>query len=214
MAGKGWFAARNSLFNKIKTETGINLIPEFSKVLGKEFAVVTTRFMEKLAIITLTNGSDLRPVMYNISTMDGEEIGRFNYNKIPFFLLGDAFSMFNKPWFTIVDNYLVLANSKKELTSYRDTYFNSKFQSKTQAYIDFSKLPTERSNVSWYINFKNSQSVFKRELNANFYKAFNDNEPGWRNFYAASYQLSAADKSFYTVFCMNLNQPDTSAVNK
>lgn len=205
---------KDSLFNKIKTETGINLIPEFNKVLGKEFAVVTTRFMEKLAIVTLTNGSDLRPVMYNISNMEGEETGRFNYNKIPFFLLGDAFSMFNHPWFTIVDNYLVLANSKKELMSYRDSYFNSKFQGKLQAYNDFSKLLTQRSNVSWYINFKNSQAIFKRDLNDSFYKAFSGNDPGWKNFYAASYQLSAADKNFYTVLCMNFNQPDTAIVNK
>jgi len=205
---------KDSLFNKIKTETGIELIPEFNKVLGKEFAVVTTRFMEKLALITLTNGSDLRPVMNNISKMDGEDIGQFNYNKVLFFLLGDAFSVFHHPWFTIVDNYLVLANSKNELISYRDSYFNSKFQSKQQAYTNFGKLLTQRSNVSWFINFKSSQSILKRDLNDNFYKAFSGNEPGWKNFYAASYQLSAADKNFYTVFCMNFNEPDTSSANK
>lgn len=204
---------KDSIFNKIKTETGIKVIPEFNKVLGKEFAIVTTRFMEKLAIITLTNGSELRPVMNNISAMDGEETGRFNYKKVPFFLLGDAFSMFNQPWFMIVDNYLILANSKKELISYRDTYFNSKFQNKQQAYIDFNRLPAERSNVSWFINFKNSQSILRRDLDSDYYKSFNNNEPGWKSFYAASYQLSAADKNFYTVFCMNFNRPDTAAVN-
>ena len=205
---------KDSLFNKIKTETGINLIPEFNKTLGKEFAVVSTRFMEKLAIIAITNGSELRPVMNNISTMNGGDIGKFNYGKIPFFLLGDAFSMFNRPWFMIVDNYLVLANSKSELVSYHDTYFNTKFQSKQQVYNDFSKLLAGQSNVSWYINFKNSQSILKRDLKDNFYNAFNSNNPGWKSFYAASYQLSSADKNFYTVFCMNFNQPDTVAVNK
>jgi len=205
---------KDSLFKKIKTETGINLIPEFNRVLGKEFAVVTTRFIEKLALVTLTDGSELKPVMYNISNMDGDGIGRFNYNKIPFFLLGDAFYMFNHPWFMIVDNYLVLANSRNELVSYRDTYFNSKFQSKQPAYNNFNKLTTGQSNVSWFINFKNSQNIFKRDLNNDFYKAFSENKPGWNSFYAASYQLSSADKNFYTVFCMNLNTPDTASVNK
>ncbi|MFD0751430.1 hypothetical protein ACFQZS_14865 [Mucilaginibacter calamicampi] len=205
---------KDSLFNKIKTETGIELVAEFNKVLGNEFAAVTTRFIEKLAIVKLTDGSALRPVMNNISTMEGDEIGRFNYNKLPFFLLGDAFSMFNHPWFMIVDNYLVLANSKNELVSYRDSYFNSKFQSKQQAYNEFDKLQTGRSNVNWFINFKNSQAIFKRDMNDNFYKAFSDNEPGWKNFYGASYQLSASDKNFYTVFCMNFNQPDTASANK
>ena len=114
----------------------------------------------------------------------------------------------------IVDNYMVLANSKNELASYRDSYFNSKFQSKQQAYIDFDKLLTGRNNVNWYINFKNSQAIFKRDLNDNFYKAFSNNQPGWKSFYGASYQLSASDKKFYTVFCMNFNQPDTIVTNK
>ncbi len=205
---------KDSLFKKIKAETGIKLATEFNKALSNEFAVVTTRYMEKLAIITLKNGSELKPVMYNISNMDGEEIGQFKYSKVPFFLIGDAFSVFGRPWFMVVDNYLILANSKKELSSYRDTYFNSKFQSKLSAYNDFSKLTTQRSNVTWYINFKNSQSILKRDLNDNFYEAFNENNTGWKNFYAASYQLSAADKNFYSVFCLNVSQPDTVGINR
>ncbi len=205
---------KDSLFKKISTETGIKLVTEFNKALSNEFGVVTTRYMEKLAIISLKDGSELRPVMYNISNMDGEEMGQFKYNKVPFFLLGDAFSVFNHPWCMIVDNYLILANTKKELVSYRDTYFNNKFQSKLSAYNEFNKLTTQRSNVSWYINFKNSQSVLKRDLNDNFYKAFSESEPGWKNFYAASYQLSAADKNFYSVFCLNVSQPDTTGVSR
>ncbi|MES2375299.1 MAG: hypothetical protein V4553_01910 [Bacteroidota bacterium] len=199
---------KDSLFNKVKAETGINLISEFNQALSNEFAVVTTRYMEKYAIIALTDGPTFKPVMKNISRMTTDEIGQFNYNKLPFFLLGDAFSLFNHPWFMIVDNYLILANSESELKSYSDTYINHKYQSKIQQYNQFNNLVAERSNIAWYINFKNAQAILKRDLRDDFYHDFETNETGWKNFYAASYQLIAADKNFYTSFCMNLTQAD------
>lgn len=205
---------KDSIFNAVKTGAGVNLIAEFNQVLGNEFAVVTTRYMEKFAIIALTNGSVFKPIMKNISTMTNDDIGQLNYNKLPYFLLGDAFSIFNHPWFMVIDNYLILANSETELKSYYDTYINRKFQSKIQQYNQFDDLVAERSNVAWYINFKNTQPAFQRDMNDDFYTGFEHNEPGWKNFYAASYQLIAADKNFYTSFCMNLNQADSTATKK
>lgn len=202
---------KDSLFNKVKTETGINLIAEFNQVLSNEFAIVTSRYMEKLAIISLKDGSKLKPILYNLSTMTNDKMGQFNYNKLPFFLLGDAFGVFNHPWFMIIDNYLILANSSTELTSYYDTYINRKFQSKMERFNQFDNLLTERSNVAFYINFKNAQPILKRDLNATIYDAFENDEPGWKNFYAASYQLTASAKNFYSSFCMQLNPVDSTA---
>jgi hypothetical protein len=200
---------KDSLFNKVITETGINLIVQFNQLLSNEFAVVTTRYQEKLAIISLKDGTKLKSTMYNIATMSNDNIGQINYNKLPYFLLGEAFIQFDHPWFMIVDNYLVLANSQTELNSYYDTYANRKFQSKLEQYKQFNNLVAEQSNVSWYINFNHSQSIFKRDLNENFYNSYNTNTPGWKNFYAASYQLVAANKKFYTNLCIRLNPADS-----
>ncbi|GAA4085900.1 hypothetical protein [Mucilaginibacter panaciglaebae] len=202
---------KDSIFAKVKAETGVNLITEFNHALGQEFAVVTTRYMEKYAIVCLKDGSAFRPVMNNISTMATSDIGQVNYRKLPFYLLGDAFGLFNHPWFMIVDNYLIMANSQSELTSYHDYYFNHKLQSKLKQYNQFSDLTAERSNITWYINFKNAQPILKRDLSDDFYHSFENDQAGWKNFYAASYQLISSNKNFYTSFCMNLNQPDTAA---
>jgi hypothetical protein len=199
---------KDSLFAKVKAEAGVNLITEFNQVLSHEFAVVTTRYQERYAIISITNGSTFRPVMENISRMTTTDIGQLNYNKVPFFLLGDAFSQFYHPWFMILDNYLILANTESELKSFYDTYTNSKFQSKLAQYNQFNQLTSERSNVTWYINFKNAQPILKRDLANNFYASFRRGQTGWKDFYAASYQLTASDKNFYTTFCMNLNQAE------
>jgi len=203
---------KNELLNKVKSEAGLFIKPEFEKLLGNEFAIVTTRYFEKFAIISVKDGSKLFPLMMNISNMVTDKIGQFNYDKLPFFLLGDAFSVFRKPYFMIIDNYLILSSSVSELESYSDTYFNRKFIGKTDQYTQFDNLLAERSNVAFYVNFKNMQPVLKRDLKKPFYDAFENNNPGWKNYYGAAFQLTASDKNFYTNFCMRLNAPDTSAV--
>ncbi len=205
---------KDQLFSKIKQETGMFLKTEFEHLLSNEFAVVTTRYQEKFAIVSVKDGSKLLPLITNISTMTNDNIGQFNYEKVPFFLLGDAFSVFRKPYFMIIDNYLVLAATASELKSYTDTYINRKFISKTDQYNQFDGLLAERSNVAFFINFKNSQQILKRDLKNPFYDAFEDNQPGWRNFYGASYQFTASDRNFYTNFCMRLNSVDTTGVKK
>jgi hypothetical protein len=201
----------DSLFKKIKAETGVSLRTQFNSLIGNEFAMVTTRFREKYAIIAVKDGAKLSPILMNISTMTTDKIGQFNYQKLPFFLLGDAFSILKRPYFMILDNYLILATSQSELISYYDTYFNRKFLSKNSQYNQFDNLQSEQSNISFFINFKNADPILKMSLAPVWYAAF-ETSPGWKNFYGASYQYSAADKNFYTNFCMRLNKVDTAAV--
>ncbi|MFD0766751.1 hypothetical protein ACFQZI_17960 [Mucilaginibacter lutimaris] len=205
---------KDALFTKIKTETGINLNTEFNKLLGNEFAVITTRYQEKFAIVTVKNGTKLRPFMTNISNMTSDDVGQFNYSKLPYFLLGDAFNAFKKPYFRIIDNYLILANTANELASYNDTYLNRKFLNKTEQYVKFDNLLAEKSNVAFFIHFKNAQQILKDGLKDGFYLAYKNNSLSLRNFYGASYQFAATDKNFYTNFCLLQNMPDTTVSKK
>jgi hypothetical protein len=151
--------------------------------------------------------------MTNISGMITDDIGQFNYAKLPLFLLGDAFNAFKSPYFRIIDNYLVLANSVKELDSYNDSYMNRKFLNKTEQYVKFDNLLAERANVAFFIHFKNAQQILRDGLKDDFYFAYKNNSLSWKNFYGASFQFAATDKNFYTNFCLLQNMPD-STVNK
>jgi ribosome-associated toxin RatA of RatAB toxin-antitoxin module len=202
---------RSSLFSKIKKETGIGLKKEFTKLLGTEFAEVTTRFHEKIAIIEVKDGSRMRTLLTNISQMNDDNIGLLSYEKLPQLLLGDAFTILKKPYFKIFDNYLVLTNSILEMKSYDDTYNNRKFLNKTEGYNKFDALLAERSNVSFFIQFKNAQQLFKQDMKPEFYDAFENMVPGWKNFYAAAWQFTSSDKNYYTNFCMRLSN-DTTVV--
>jgi hypothetical protein len=202
---------RDLLFKKIKTETGVSLKTQFKSLLDNEFAIITTKYFEKFAIISVNDGSKLKLLMTAMSTMADENSGHLKYDKLPFFLLGDAFENFRHPYFMIIDNYLILANSTGELASYYDTYIKRKFLSKNHQYNQFDNLVAAKSNVSFFFQFKNALPILKRDLYPNIYDIIDTNEPGWKSFYAASFQFSAADKNFYTNFFIKLNA-DTAVI--
>jgi len=201
------------LFRKIQAETGVKLTSRFYSLLGDEFAIVTTRYFEKLAIISVTDGTKMNTLLMNISKMTDENSGQLSYDKLPFFLLGDVFSVFRHPYYLIIDNYLILANSPGELKSYYDSYINRKFLSKNGQYGQFDNSLAAQSNVAFMLIFKNAEQVFKRDMNPGFYSAFEDNNPGWKDFYGASWQLSATNKNFYTNFSLKLNTDTISVKN-
>ncbi|HTD97692.1 MAG TPA: hypothetical protein VK668_00320 [Mucilaginibacter sp.] len=204
---------KSSILSKIKAETGIDLKTEFTRLLGNEFAVITTRYREKIAIIQVKDGSKLKTLMINISKMNTDNTGQFNYDKVPQLLLGDAFTVFKRPYFKVMDNYLVLTNSTSELASYDDSYANRKFLSKMDGYSHFDELLAERSNVSFIIQFKNAQQLFKQDMKPAFYSAFENMTPGWKNFYAASWQFTSSEKNYYTNFCIQLSNDTTTVKN-
>lgn len=209
----GLTAEKSELFRKVKNETGVQLDKEFGPLLAGEFAMLTTRFDERLAIIALKDGSAMRPLMVNISTMINDNVGQFKFNKLSFFLLGDAFSILNHPYFMILDNYLILANSVKELDSYKDSYTNRKFLSKTSAYNEFDNLLAERCNVAFFLHFRNMFPILKRNMKPAFFPIFNTEDGGPNKFYALSWQFSASELNFYTNFCIRLNHPDSTSSN-
>jgi hypothetical protein len=204
---------RSAVIKKIKEETGINPVKEFTRLLNNEFAIVTTRYREKIAIIQVKDGSKLRTLLINLSKMNNDDTGQFNYEKLPQLLLGDVFSIFKKPYFKVMDNYLVLTNSMSELASYDDSYINRKFLNKTEGYSQFDALLAERSNVSLFIQFKNAQPLFKHDMKPAFYDTFETITPGWKNFYAAALQFTSSDKNYYTNFCMRLSNDTTVMTN-
>lgn len=200
-------------YTKIKNETGVQINTEFHALMGNEFGVVVTRYDERYGIIMMKDGSALRPLLVNISNMVTDDIGQFKYEKLPFYLLGDVFSLLKRPYFMILNNYLILANSEKELHSYKDSYENQKLITKTQAYNEFDSHLPERSNVAFFLQFKNIFPILKRDLKSAFKDDVDPDQKKWGQFYGLSYQLSATEGNFYTNFYMRLSKVDTTGTD-
>ena len=82
---------RKAILNKVKKETGIALQKEFSGLLANEFAIVTTHYHEKIGLVQIKDGTKLLALLTNVSKMISDNIGQFNYEKLPQILLGDGF---------------------------------------------------------------------------------------------------------------------------
>ncbi|GAB3937612.1 hypothetical protein [Mucilaginibacter myungsuensis] len=201
----GLEAEKNTLFKKVKDESGVSLPGKFNGQLTGEFAVVTTRFDEKFAIIPIKDPQSTRQLMVSISNMATDDVGQFRYNKLPFFLLGDAFSVFNHPYFMILDGYLILSNSQNELNSFKDSYDNDKFLNRTDGFQKFDNLLAERCNVSYLIHFRNVYPLLKRDMKPSYSTLFNPDGQIGDRLQALSWQLSGADGSYYTNFCLTFN---------
>jgi hypothetical protein len=212
-SASGLKTEQDDLFKKIRAETGVDFQNRFSSLLGNEFALVTTRYFEKLAIISTKDGSKMNQLLMNTGKITDVNAGQLSYDKLPFFLLGDAFSVFKHPYFLIVDNYLIMANSPGELKSFYDSYLNQKFLSKNYQYRQFDNLISAQSNVSFFLILKNAGPIFNRDMDDSFLKALQTDEPGWKNFYAASWQFSTVDQNFYTNFCLKLKADTAMAKN-
>ncbi|MBS1529702.1 MAG: hypothetical protein JSU01_05315 [Bacteroidetes bacterium] len=197
---------RSAALAKVKKETGISLQKEFTELLGNEFAVITTHYREKIGLVQVKDGTKMLALLTNISKMTAENSGQFNYEKLPQILLGDAFSSFKRPFFRVIDNYLVMTGTESELHSYSDTYTNRKFLSKTEGYNDFNNLLAEQCSATFFIQFKNAIELFRETMKKSFYEDIRDNKPGWKNFYGASWQFTASEKSFYTNFSIGLKK--------
>ncbi|WP_462265173.1 hypothetical protein [Mucilaginibacter sp.] len=210
-ARAGLTQERQTLFAQIKKETGVDIGKEFNNVLSNEFAVLTTRFDEQLAIIQVKNGQSLQPVLNNIGTVNADSSGRLNYAKLPYLLLGDALSGFRQPYYMVIDNYLVLANSAAALASYRKIYARQSFLSRNEQFNTFDNLLAEQCNVSFYLNYNNAARLLKRDIQPAVYNVLYPQASGANGFSAAAYQLSGAGQQFYTNFCMQLNQRSGAA---
>ncbi|MES2107102.1 MAG: hypothetical protein V4577_00045 [Bacteroidota bacterium] len=210
----GLSGERDKLFSKIKAETAIKIKTDFDKLLGNEFAIVTTRYFEKFGIISVNDGSKLKVLLTAMSIMSDENTGQLSYEKLPSFLLGDVFNIFKRPYFMIIDNYLIFANSNAELASYYDIYINRKFLSKNEQFNQFDQLLAGQSNVSFFFHFKNALPVLERDMFPGVYDDVKSLKPGWGDFYGASVQLSAVDNNFYTNFCLKLSSDTTANKSK
>lgn len=197
------------LFNQIRKETGVDIQSAFRKQLGKEFAVLTTAEDEKIALIKLKNGSELEPFLRNISENPDSSQNRLKYQNLPYYLLGEPFLNFKQPYFTVIDNYLLLANSQTSLNRYLENYHQQHFLSENLQYYNFASLLAEQSTITFFIHLPNAYSILSSALQPAFAKPFSDKNAAWKNYFAAALQLSASENNFYTNFYLQQNKDTT-----
>ena len=128
-----------------------------------------------------------------------ENIRKLNYPGLLYYYFGDPFKQFNKPYFTIIDNQMIVSNSARSLQRYISRYSRNLLYTNDQ-FENFDRLVADHSNISIFIHIKNSRSNITSNLKRAYAANFRSEEYGLKKFYGLSYQWTSEGEHFFTNF--------------
>ncbi|MBE5318824.1 hypothetical protein IM793_06645 [Pedobacter sp. MR2016-19] len=192
----------NAAIKKVKDDyrTDLNLV--FTTYARNQFILFQLSTSEKLGAISLSNGEKVKQLLLDVSADYNEEIKVFKSADILYSYFGEPFKKFTRPYYTIVDNNLIVANNASTLQSFLNDYKNNRLLIQTPQYLDAANQISTTSNISYYINTKNSADIFRHNIQLNFYKHLRA-DSGLKSFDTFCYQMSADKNKFITNLLLN-----------
>lgn len=162
-----------------------------NKALGEQFALVETTDRNYLGFIAITDSLAFKDLSEEFFESTNDSIGRFAISNGLYRQYGDVFKSFRRPFFTVVDNILVVANSQAALRNYRKNYLNNNLLIGSLSYIQMEKRHSKEANVSIFVHTRNANSILTNALSKHFRTSFRDDKNfGYQNFFSWSIQLS------------------------
>jgi len=196
--------------NTIAKKHSVPIEKEFLKVLGNEFGQVQLASGDKIGLASTTNSQRLTFLLSTISTPVTNKIAKFDDSNFLYYFFGEPFKSFGRPYFAIVSNYLVVANSASALNNFLIQYQQQQLISATAKYTNFEQYLSNKGNIFYFLHTKNSKTIFKSFLSENAYNNFKSDNFKFDNIYGLSIQFSADKNKFYTNLYMNRLNPKSN----
>ena len=188
----------SSIKNDYRTD--LNLIfPLYAK---NQFATFQLSTSEKLGAIQLTNGEKVKQLLFDVSTDYSDEIKVFKSANILQVYFGEAFKNFSKPFYAIIDNYLIVANNASTIASFLNSYKNNRLMIQNPIYMDAMNQISTTSNISYYVDLRKSENIFRDNISSKYYKHFRA-DSGLKTFDTFCYQLIADKNKFISNVLLN-----------
>lgn len=187
----------SSNLKKINEIYRINLEEDFSKFINSQFITFQLNSGEKFGAIHLNNGDKVSQLLLDLSTEYATDIRILKDINIPYSFFGEPFKKFERPFFTIIDNYLVMANNASSIQAFLNSYNNGRLLINSKDYIKFRDQISSSATICFYVNNKNSNDIFGRNLKAPYFKHY-QSKKGLNKFDAFCYQLSGDKDKFLT----------------
>ncbi len=204
---KNWFKIKKedkSIEAIIKTMNNAYHI-DMEQLLPKYFKDQMITFQlsngEKLGAINLSNGDKLEQLLIDLSNPYNEDIKLLNVNDLLYSFFGEAFKKFKKPYFTIIDNYLIFSNNATGLKTYLESYRSSKLLINKNNYSNaLNQLPGSAS-ITFYIDLENSTNIIQRNIYLPFFRHIYSDE-GLKSYSSIAYQISSDNGKFISNLLM------------
>lgn len=180
---------------KINQKYRLDLQQVFPKYFKNQFATFQLNTGERLGAIALSNGEKVAQLLLDLSTEYATDIRIFKEPLLPLAYFGAPFKVFERPYYAIIDNYLILANNASSVASFLSSYKNNELLVHDDAYLDFSNQLPSTATILFYVNGKNSNTIFGHNLKMPYYKQY-QSAKGFNNYNAFCYQLSGDKGKF------------------
>ncbi|MEH3114156.1 hypothetical protein [Pedobacter terrae] len=192
----------NAVIKRVRDDYRTDLNSIFTTYTKNQFVLFQLNTSEKLGAISLSNGEKTKQLLLDVSTDYNEDVKLFKSADILYSYFGEPFKKFTRPYYTIIDNNLVVANNASTIESFLNHYKNNKLLIQTPQYIDAINEISTTSNISYYINTKNSADIFRHNIQLNFYRHLRA-DSGLKSFDTFCYQMSADKNKFITNLLLN-----------
>jgi hypothetical protein len=207
-----WFSNKQEdkkitkLIADVNTKYHLNLDEIFPKYFKDQLITFQLSTTEKIGAINLSNGDKLSQLLIDLSTDYNDEIKTLRESDLLYAYFGQPFEGFKRPFYTIIDNYLIVANYASTLESFLSSYKNNQLFINTPNYINANNQLPGNSTISFYIDHANSNEIFRKNIYAPFYQHV-QSEKGLKAYDSFTYQLSGDKGKFQTNILID-KQPD------
>jgi hypothetical protein len=191
-----WLKLKENL-SQINTVTGINLEEESTRLWSKEFMTFQLSTQEKYGAVKLTNGEQMGFVLEPLSDQYTDKVRKLRYADILYTYFGDPFKPFQKPYYTILDNYLVFSNSAVSIQHFLNSYTKERVLYKSKSYVQFNRSVADVSTLFLFVHNYNSKSNYKSYLKSTSAENWENPDFGVNKFYGFSCQLSSNSTHFF-----------------
>lgn len=195
----------NQQYKAISEKYRIDVSQTFPQYFNKQLAVLQLNSGEKIGIIEIKNGDKLGQLLLDLSSEYAPDIRIFKEANLLASFFGEPFKKFERPFYTIIDNHFIVANYASTVQVFLNSYKNDHLLASTNAYAYFKDQTSSTATIAFYINNKNSNDIFGRNLKGPYYKQYRSSK-GIKDYNSFGYQLSADNGKFMSNIILLKNQ--------
>lgn len=220
---------------KVERFLGISLKKNFISWIGDEVSFVQTqpiglRKEDEYAVFLKTKdkdearenldfiGDQIRkrtPVRFKGVTYNGYEIKFMSVKGMFKLLMGDLFGKIEKPYYTILDEYVVFSNHPQTIKNIIDDYRNKEVLINDESYKGFKEELSKKSSVLIYVNTPVAYSNLTSLTDAETKSDVSENKKYFDAFPHIAFQLvEDGDKFETTVLIDYLDKSDVEVVKR
>ncbi len=189
--------------DNITKKHSINIEKELLPVLGSEFGVIRLASGDKIGIVKTNNMNRLSFLLSTISSESADNIRHFDDSYLLYYFLGDPFKFFQRPYYVLVENHLLVANNITALKQFLKTYNDQNFLNRTDKNIVFQQYLSNQGNIFYFIHNSNAKAIIKSFLSGSSYRRFKSEDYNWHHIYGLAIQFSSDKDKFFTNLYMS-----------